>query len=151
MGRVLSRDLRGRVVAAVEDGLVSGGGGTFQGERSERDPLAAAVASARHTGGQAPGWRSPIGQDRGPRRPRPRRYRTSVRHHAGGVGHDAARAWGEHQQCDPLAVLRPSPDHAQKKARASEQDRADIVERRWAWFEGQLDLDPERLVFIDET
>jgi hypothetical protein len=23
--------------------------------------------------------------------------------------------------------------------------------RREAWFEGQLDLDPERLVFIDET
>jgi transposase len=23
--------------------------------------------------------------------------------------------------------------------------------RRWAWFEGQLDLDPDRLVFIDET
>jgi transposase len=51
-----------------------------------------------------------------------------------------------------VAVLRPPPDHAQKKtAHASEQDRSDIVERRWAWFEGQLDLDPERLVFIDET
>jgi transposase len=51
-----------------------------------------------------------------------------------------------------VAVLRASPDHAQKKtAHASEQDRPDIVERRWAWFEGQLDLDPERLVFIDET
>ena len=23
--------------------------------------------------------------------------------------------------------------------------------RRWAWFEGQPDLDPERLVFVDET
>ena len=23
--------------------------------------------------------------------------------------------------------------------------------RRWEWFEGQLDLDPDRLVFIDET
>ena len=51
-----------------------------------------------------------------------------------------------------MAVLRAPPDHAQKKtAHASEQDRPDIVERRWAWFEGQLDLDPERLVFIDET
>jgi transposase len=26
-----------------------------------------------------------------------------------------------------------------------------VVERREDWFEGQLDLDPERLVFIDET
>ena len=25
------------------------------------------------------------------------------------------------------------------------------MKRRQAWFEGQLDLDPERLVFIDET
>jgi hypothetical protein len=25
------------------------------------------------------------------------------------------------------------------------------VKRRQEWFEGQLDLDPERLVFIDET
>lgn len=32
-----------------------------------------------------------------------------------------------------------------------EQDRPDILSRREAWFEGQLDLDPARLVFIDET
>ena len=38
-----------------------------------------------------------------------------------------------------------------KTAHAAEQDRADIRKRREAWFEGQLDLDPERLVFIDET
>ncbi len=25
------------------------------------------------------------------------------------------------------------------------------MKRRQAWFDGQLDLDPERLVFIDET
>jgi transposase len=51
-----------------------------------------------------------------------------------------------------VAVLPPSRDHAQKKtAHASEQDRPDIVRRREAWFEGQLDLDPSRLIFIDET
>ena len=32
----------------------------------------------------------------------------------------------------------------------SEQERADIARRRLAWFDGQQDLDPERLVFIDE-
>jgi hypothetical protein len=43
-------------------------------------------------------------------------------------------------------------DHAQKKtAHATEQDRPDILKRRKAWFDGQLDLDPTRLVFIDET
>ena len=38
-----------------------------------------------------------------------------------------------------------------KTAHATEQDRPDIRKRREAWFEGQLDLDPERLIFIDET
>ena len=38
-----------------------------------------------------------------------------------------------------------------KSAHAAEQDRPDILTRRWDWLEGQLDLDPDRLVFIDET
>jgi hypothetical protein len=43
-------------------------------------------------------------------------------------------------------------DHAQKKtAHATEQDRPDVLTRRERWFEDQPDLDPERLVFIDET
>jgi hypothetical protein len=42
-------------------------------------------------------------------------------------------------------------DREKKTAHAAEQDRPDILERREAWFEGQLDLDPARLVFIDET
>jgi transposase len=51
-----------------------------------------------------------------------------------------------------VAVLRAARHHAQKKsAHASEQERADILNRRRAWFDGQLDLDPEKLVFIDET
>jgi len=32
-----------------------------------------------------------------------------------------------------------------------EQDRLDVLKRRRAWFDGQLDLDPDRLIFIDET
>lgn len=51
-----------------------------------------------------------------------------------------------------MAVLRSAPDHQEKKtAHAAEQDRPDIVKRREAWFEAQTDLDPERLIFIDET
>jgi transposase len=51
-----------------------------------------------------------------------------------------------------VALLRSTEDHSEKKsAHAAEQDRPDILKRRQAWFDGQLDLDPERLVFIDET
>jgi transposase len=51
-----------------------------------------------------------------------------------------------------VALLRPARDHGEKKSsHAAEQDRPDVLRRREAWFEGQLDLDPARLVFIDET
>jgi hypothetical protein len=40
---------------------------------------------------------------------------------------------------------------SKKLAYASDQDRPDVLRKREAWFTGQLDLDPERLVFIDET
>jgi transposase len=51
-----------------------------------------------------------------------------------------------------VALPAPSPHDAQKKtAHASEQDRPDVLKRREQWFEGQLDLDPERLVFVDES
>jgi transposase len=38
-----------------------------------------------------------------------------------------------------------------KTAHAAEQQRADVLTQRRAWFAGQLDLDPSKLVFIDET
>jgi hypothetical protein len=51
-----------------------------------------------------------------------------------------------------VALLQAARHDAQKKtAHAAEQDRPDVVKRRQEWFEGQIDLDPERLVFIDET
>src|ERR1700710_3152313 len=40
---------------------------------------------------------------------------------------------------------------SKKTAHASEQERPDVAARREAWFEDQPDLDPTRLVFIDET
>lgn len=40
---------------------------------------------------------------------------------------------------------------SKKDRHAAEQDRPDVLSRREAWFEGQLDLDPHTLVFIDET
>jgi transposase len=51
-----------------------------------------------------------------------------------------------------VALFRATQADAKKKtAHAAEQDRPDVLSRRWAWFEGQIDLDPGRLVFIDET
>ena len=38
-----------------------------------------------------------------------------------------------------------------KTAHATEQARPDVRQARQEWFEGQLDLDPDRLIFIDET
>ncbi len=40
---------------------------------------------------------------------------------------------------------------SKKTAHASEQQRPDVAARREAWFEAQPELDPEHLVFIDET
>ncbi|WP_375166953.1 transposase [Bradyrhizobium sp. CCGB20] len=51
-----------------------------------------------------------------------------------------------------LAFPPAQKDHTQKKtAHAAEQRRRDINAAREEWFEGQIDLDPERLVFIDEA
>jgi transposase len=38
-----------------------------------------------------------------------------------------------------------------KTAHAAEQHKARVNALRWAWFEQQPELEPERLVFIDET
>jgi transposase len=40
---------------------------------------------------------------------------------------------------------------AKKTGHAAERERADALNARKVWFDGQLDLEPERLVFIDET
>jgi transposase len=51
-----------------------------------------------------------------------------------------------------LGVPQQTRDHVQKKtAHACEQQRPDVLQRRRAWFDGQLDLDPAKLIFIDET
>ena len=73
-------------------------------------------------------------------------------HHARGTEVPARLSWrwGRHRHA--VAFLRASADHAEKKtAHAAEQDRPDVLKRRAAWFAGRRDLDPARLVFIDET
>jgi transposase len=43
------------------------------------------------------------------------------------------------------------PDLEKKVLRAAEQDRPDVAERRDRWRAAMPGLDPERLVFVDET
>ncbi len=51
-----------------------------------------------------------------------------------------------------MGLPRPRRVDGQKKtAHAEEQERPDVLTRRRDWFDAQPDLDPERLVFIDET
>lgn len=40
---------------------------------------------------------------------------------------------------------------SKKTAHAAEQNRIDVLASRRAWFQDQLDFDPARLIFIDET
>ena len=52
----------------------------------------------------------------------------------------------------PVEQAEVSQTPAQKKSeRATEQDRPDVAAARQEWRAGQADLNPERLVFIDET
>jgi transposase len=151
MARALSQDLRDRVVGAIEGGL------------------SCRAAAARFGVGAATAirWQLVLQHGRAVARNRAetsaragsRRTPTSCWRWSRGKATqrwpkcrcawpNAAHRW--HRHAAPL--LRPSRDHAEKKTgHASEQDRPDVLKRREEWFEGQLDLDPERLVFIDET
>jgi hypothetical protein len=42
-------------------------------------------------------------------------------------------------------------DVQKKSAHVAEHERTDVAAARTAWFEAQPELDPERLIFIDET
>lgn len=42
-------------------------------------------------------------------------------------------------------------DNKKKVLNAAEQERPDVQEKRREWIAGQANLDPEKLVFIDET
>ena len=48
-------------------------------------------------------------------------------------------------------LFQARADAQKKTGHASEQQRPDVLARRQVWFDGQIDLDPENLIFIDET
>ena len=49
------------------------------------------------------------------------------------------------------AFLCATASREKKTGHAAEQDRPDVLTQRRAWRDSQPGLDPERLVFIDET
>lgn len=147
MTRSLSADIRGRVIAAIEDGVSTREAALPDRGFDGRD-LVSPLSHDRRDGSAQTG--SAVAFEA-------RRARgLHSRAHRGGAGHHPCRDRGAPCRragrasgaLDGLAARH----HVQKKtAHAAEQQRADVLRRRIAWFDGQLDLDPERLIFIDET
>ncbi|WP_144037291.1 IS630 family transposase [Sphingomonas sp. TZW2008] len=153
MPRVLSQDLRERVVAAIAGGM----------------SCRAAAARFGVSAASAIRWRQLVVQHGTPAAKRQGGDRRAARidAHAAFIL-DAIEAKDDITLVELQVLLaeRGTPvgigtlwrffDRHQitpqkKTAHATEQDRPDVLKRREEWFDGQLDLDPERLVFIDET
>lgn len=67
-------------------------------------------------------------------------------------GEAGRRARGERRRRHGLDLPRSlRPDIRKETAQASEQDRPDVASKREAWVDGQPELDPARLIVIDET
>ncbi|WP_235907582.1 IS630 family transposase [Siccirubricoccus phaeus] len=152
MSKALSVDLRERVVAAIEAGSSCRAAAARLCRHLERDPLGLLEAYGGLSGARSTRWGSPLGADRGACAADPWTAGANAGHHAQRVAHRTGRCRRAGRRRHLVAVLRAAADHSEKKsAHAAGQQRPDILTRRWEWFEGQLDLDPDRLVFIDET
>ena len=151
----LSDDLRKRVVEAVVSGGLSRqfGGKAFRSRHRERRALGQAIRSDGRTVAEAVGRRSPLWPHRSPSRlPHGADPAHAGHHPAGDPGASDQELRRAFFAFRALALLRPTRRHVQKKtAHATEQQRPDVLKKRLEWFEGQLDLDPDKLVFIDET
>ncbi|WP_375428947.1 IS630 family transposase [uncultured Sphingomonas sp.] len=153
MGKPLSMDLRERVVGAISKGL------------SRR----AAAARFGVSAASAVRWAA-LQRDHGKPAAKPQGGDTR----SANTEAKAARIWALYEATPDitLAELRAAlaaegvavavstlwrffarHDHTRKKktGHAQEQDRPDVLSAREAWFDGQLDLDPETLIFVDET
>lgn len=135
-----------------DGGFGAGGGEPVWDQRQHGDSLGAAVADRRSRAGACDGRGSPLPSGAAPRgrigagcqatRPDlagdPRRTGSSFRDYCGAVQF--------------VALSQGTEDHAQKKSlHAAEQDRSDVAEARRVFIRRQAALDPDHLVFIDET
>jgi len=150
----LSDDLRKRVVEAVVSGGLSRNSAAKRSKsHRERRALGQAIRSDGRNVAEALGRRSPLWPHRSPSRlPHGADPAHAGHHPAGDPGASDQELRRAFFAFRALALLRPSRRHVQKKtAHATEQQRPDVLKKRLEWFGGQLDLDPDKLVFIDET
>ncbi len=153
MTRVLSLDIRERVVLAVEGGL-------SRRSAAKRFGVAASTAIKwidrwRRTGDVGP---RPQGGDR-----RSQRIEAHSEEILALIDKKADITLGEiAEHLEEVHGLRVAQSTVwrlldrhgmtfKKTAHASEQQRADVLQHRQAWFDRQPNLEAERLVFIDET
>ncbi len=152
MPRVLSQDLRERVVAAIDGGMSCRAAATRFGV-SASSAIRWRQLVVQH-GTPQPSRRVATVAQPGSTRTQPLSWMRSRRR--------TTSRWSSCKRCSPSAARRSGSGRLRffdrhritrkkKTAHATEQDRPDILKRREEWFDGQLDLDPERLVFIDET
>jgi transposase len=66
-------------------------------------------------------------------------------------GASSSAATPGHTKLQTPTVRSSTGYYTKKTAHAAEQERPDVLRQRQAWFDAQINLDPERLVFIDET
>ncbi|QPC91601.1 IS630 family transposase [Mesorhizobium sp. INR15] len=154
MAKSLSEDLRARVVAAVDGGLSRRAAAARFGVAA-----ASAVRWVREWRASGSTCAKPQGGDR--RSHRVEAYRdillAAIERRVDITLVELAELLRqEHGASFATSTIwrfldRHSMTFSKKTAHASEQERPDVAARRNAWFDAQPDLDPEHLVFIDET
>ena len=146
MTRSLSGDLRGRVIAAIEEGLSTR-------EAARRFGIRISTAGAWYRRYRQTGETEARKQGQPPR--------SKLDAHEAfilGLIEDAPDITlaeiGERLAAERDVRAAPSKvwHHVQKRRRTPQSSSVAMsCAAAWTWFDGQLDLDPERLIFIDET
>jgi hypothetical protein len=130
----------------------SGGSGAVWGKREHGDSLGAAVAFGGSRPSPPDERRSPLAVDRAPRRGIGAGGAAAGPDLAGDPRHAGGGARDRCRTDEFVAISQGAEDYAHKKSlHAGEQDRPELAEARRAFIRRQPSLDPDRLVFIDET
>ena len=153
MGKPYSQDLRERVIATVDSGTrVCAAARLFLVSVSYVSKVVGRRTHDRRDDGAHRTGGTQAEACRRTTKPFVHGWRPSRRDARGTAGVAGGRAQGQGQHRLPVEQAEVSRTAAQKKSeRAAEQDRPDVAEARDEWRASQPELNPERLVFIDET